>query len=58
MTTLRIAALAACSLAPVFAAYQYDYPNLLNPYTASQWIGNGTYTAANNLFAVPGPSGG
>jgi hypothetical protein len=57
MTRLRIAALAACSLAPAFAAYQYDYPNLLNPYTASQWTGNGTYSASNNLFTASGAGG-
>jgi hypothetical protein len=52
--TLRFLALAVCSLASARAAYVYDFPSLLNPYTASQWTSNGTISASNNMVSSSG----
>ena len=57
MRTLRVITLAVCALAPSFAAYQYDYPNLLNPFSGAQWTLNGTHYATNNIFSSTGSGG-
>ncbi|HTR35829.1 MAG TPA: RHS repeat-associated core domain-containing protein [Bryobacteraceae bacterium] len=49
MKTLRLFALAVCWPVACLAGYVYDFPSLLNPYTASQWTANGTISASNNL---------
>ncbi len=54
MKTLRFLAILACSLVSASAQYVYDFPSLLNPYTASQWTANGTITGSTNLLTSSG----
>ena len=58
MKIARLALIAASLAAPAHAAYVYDFPNLLNPYTASKWTANGTISASNNLVTSAATSGG
>jgi len=58
MKPVGLLALTNCLLVPAFAAYQYDFPGLLNPYSASEWTINGTYSASNNMFTSSAYAGG
>ncbi|HTS46968.1 MAG TPA: RHS repeat-associated core domain-containing protein [Bryobacteraceae bacterium] len=50
MTAARLALLASACLAPAFAGYTYDYPNLLNPYNSSNWSLTGSPSPSNNFY--------
>jgi hypothetical protein len=54
---IRLATLTVLSLSPVFAAYQYDFSQLLNPYLAAQWTANGNYSASNGMFTSADSNG-
>ena len=52
---IRTLTLTVFSFASARAAYVYDFPSLLNPYTASQWdTPNGTISASNNMITSSG----
>ncbi len=52
-----LVALSLC-LAPAFAAYNYDYSSLLNPYNSAWWANNGTGNSISTNFYTNGSSTG
>ena len=58
MNRVRLLALAVWAAATAFAGYTYDYSGLLNPYSASQWTGNGSYSASTGMFTSSASNGG
>src|SRR5580700_10360223 len=50
MTILRLIALGGLGLFPALAQYVYDYPNVFDPTTTSQWTLNGGGALCCNSF--------